>query len=182
MYKEQNIRKAFLEYMLENNIQKDELNNLIKSFSYFIGCKNEEYRYNLTYLESFCDKFMLVKHNIKKKNKYFITFLEYVVSLKNDEIEIFNITMDDFWNFEYEVNSAKINDYNSKITHTGIINEKQLENDTIKLDFSSRVNNVNYIDYCIIELKCKDRRKINREIKKFVKRVLERCKKIGEDN
>lgn len=183
MDKDKNIKSALINYLLECNIKDQELRDLIKNFSYFIGCTNEQYKYNMTYLESFCNKFISVKSLVNNKNKYFDSILEYSIKNKNDKIKIFRIAMDDFWLFEYnEVFEDGQDDENyNKIIHTGDINEHQLRNDNIKIDFKFNYNNINYYNYSNIIIKNRKMSDINNEIEEFIKKVFITCNKIMED-
>lgn len=93
--------KKFLEFLLNNKLDKNEIRDIIKNYSYFIYTVSESYNYNLTYLESYCDKLYKLKESVIKKNETFNIILNY--ALKNIDIsnvDNFSITMDEFWKYE----------------------------------------------------------------------------------
>lgn len=183
MDKDKNIKISFINYLLECNVQDKALRDLVKSFSYFIGCTNKQYKYNMTYLESFCNKFISVKSSVNNKYKYFDSILESSLKNKGDDIKAFSIKMDDFWCYEYSEMSKDekgITRYN-EITHTGDINEQQLKSDNIKIDFKYKYNNISYHDYIHIYIKDRKIIDINNDIKEFLKKVFKVCNKIVED-
>lgn len=181
MDKDKKINSAFINYLLECNTKDNELRDLIKNFSYFIRCTNEQYKYNITYLESFCNKFISVKSFVNNKNKYFDSILEYTIKNKSNKIKIFRIAMDDFWLYEYNELSQEENENNNKIIHTGDINDQQLKNDNIKIDFNFKHNNINYYNYSYIIIKNRKICDINHDIDEFLKKVFIICNKIMED-
>lgn len=79
----------FIEQVAGEKIEEEQFKQEIRLFSQYLVYSNEDYKYNETYLESFCVKFLRFKHFCELKNKVYSMLVEFAkIYIGNIDLEI----------------------------------------------------------------------------------------------
>ncbi|RHB47410.1 hypothetical protein DW886_02200 [Enterocloster aldenensis] len=92
--------KYFWEYFSNANIEQEKLEEIIRAYSHFLSISNSDFKYNETYLPSFCYEFL----NFKEKGTLKYNFLiECIKEISNEFILMLDnkrkisLEIDNYW-------------------------------------------------------------------------------------
>jgi len=95
--KKENYKELFGELQISKK-DEDRLEKFLYAYSYFILKTNKNYKYNLTYLQSYLEDFIEIKRRISEKTKIVNKIIE-VLELETYEANVMEIrcVLDSFW-------------------------------------------------------------------------------------
>lgn len=173
--KTESINKQFLNTMLEDTISNTEILKLISAFSFFISKTNKNYKYNLTYLQSYVPDFIHIKEEIKRKNQYINIIGDQIKELCNKvNAEYIFLTIDDFWIISCNKYQNRNKDIlKLKYDLSEIINKEKIISDKLAIELKITFKNLETMCVChIIKLASKSEKQINIEISEIVKEII----------
>lgn len=113
---------TFIQDIAKMEFDPEVFKNQIRLFSQYLAYSNENYKYNETYLDSFCREFLRFKKYVKLKNKVFGKLCQYILgSASNLDLVLI---IDQFW---------VISTTNGEITTKKAINERKVCSNQIQI-------------------------------------------------
>ncbi len=140
--KSEKYKKSFGEVLIGNT---EDLEKFLCAYSYFITKTNKDYKYNLTYLQSYFDDFLKVKEKINEKR----VMIELIETLLADEkfnvrIEEIRIIIDRFWILIRENGKNKKTDiqkvYTDSIDNDKIVSSKYTIEIQVRIGKDEKIN------------------------------------------
>ncbi len=119
---EDNRQLAFIQNIAEMEFDPEVFQTQIRLFSQYLAYSNENYKYNETYLASFCQEFIRFKKYVQLKNEVFVELCKKILCFASD-LELVLI-IDQFWVFSTS---------NGEITTRKSINERKVCSNNIQI-------------------------------------------------
>lgn len=119
---EDNRQVTFIQEIAKMEFDPEIFKTQIRLFSQYLTYSNEDYKYNETYLEGFCQEFIRFKKYVELKNEVFGELCKRILSFES-ELELV-LVIDQFWMFSTT---------NGEITTRKVINEHKVCNNWIQI-------------------------------------------------
>lgn len=112
---------TFIQDIAKLDFEPQVFKDQIRLFSQYLTYSNEDYKYNETYLESFCHEFVIFKKYVELKNQLFGEVCKNILCSMNN-LELILI-IDQFWLFST----------NGEITTKQVVNERMVCNNITQI-------------------------------------------------
>lgn len=131
---EDNRQLTFVQEIAEMEFDPEVFKTQIRLFSQYLTYSNENYKYNETYLENFCQEFIKFKKYVQLKNEVFVEMCKKILCLASDLKLV--LIIDQFWVFSTT---------NGEITTRKNINEHKVSSNKIQIKVNLQFAEKDYL-------------------------------------
>lgn len=131
---EDNKQLTFIQDITEMKIDSEIFKTQIRLFSQYLTYSNENYKYNETYLEDFCQEFIRFKKYVELKNDVFVELCKKILC-SGSNLDVVLI-IDEFW---------MLSTIDGKITARKDINQHKVCNNQIQIKANLQFSEKDYL-------------------------------------
>lgn len=168
--KKENIKEQFMNVLLEREWTEEDITELISAFSYYILKTNKSYKYNQTYLTSYCDGFYKLKNYIKDREDMMDLIQVYFERLKDSIKKKYSVEINGLWEIIYEQEDR---DVKIKRQFSGNIDKNKLFDDKffVLVKIFDENRHMSCYEFVIKDISLKDKTKLEKELEKIIKQM-----------
>lgn len=174
--KKENIKSQFMKFMLENEWTETDITEFISTFSLYILNVNRDYKYNQTYLTSYCKGFYQLKNYIREREEIVKWMQGAFRELYNKKNMKYSVEVNGLWEITYAQEKTIENtiEWSEKKSFSGKVDKNKLLDDKffILIKIYDIKNHMSCYEFVISDISVQENKDyIQREVKKIIKQM-----------